>query len=46
MSNTTLYQKKFHFKSIDDVQSQLIKIISDLWYDKSIKWFYLKSIAG
>jgi glyceraldehyde 3-phosphate dehydrogenase len=43
--NTPCIRKKFHFKSTED-GVELIKIISDLWYDKSIEMvLFKKSIA-
>jgi glyceraldehyde 3-phosphate dehydrogenase len=41
MSKTPLYQKKFHFKSTED-GVELIKVVSDLWYDKSIEMVLFK----
>jgi glyceraldehyde 3-phosphate dehydrogenase len=41
MSNTPC-KKKFHFKSTEDAGVELIKIISDLWYDKSIEMVLFK----
>jgi hypothetical protein len=34
--------KKFHFKSTEDVRVELIKVVSDLWYDKSIEMVLFK----
>jgi len=44
MSNTTLYQKEVSFQ-VDRRRSgvELIKIISDLWYDKSIEMVLFKN---
>jgi glyceraldehyde 3-phosphate dehydrogenase len=43
MKNTTLYQKKVSFQ-VDRRRAgvELIKIISDLWYDKSIEMVLFK----
>ncbi|MFT5714748.1 MAG: glyceraldehyde 3-phosphate dehydrogenase, partial [Flavobacterium sp.] len=44
MNNTTLYQKEVSFQ-VDRRRSgvELIKIISDLWYDKSIEMVLFKN---
>ena len=44
MSNTTLYQKEVSFQ-VDRRRAgvELIKIISDLWYDKSIEMVLFKN---
>jgi glyceraldehyde 3-phosphate dehydrogenase len=41
MSKTPLYQKKFHSRR-RRAGVELIKVVSDLWYDKSIEMVLFK----